>query len=396
MRVLHIIATLNPESGGPAASVAALDKFRAQGSANEVVTLDDPDAPFLQFLDFPVTALGPTRIKFGYNPRLVPWLKANGDRFDGVVVHGLWQYCGYAARKVFGRSKPYMVFVHGMLDPYFKRVSPLKHLKKWLYWAPFEYCVLRDAHRVLFTCAEEERLARQSFWLNQWDGHIVSLGASIPDGDDEDRRRAFLTRFPRLAGRRYLLFLGRFDRKKGCDLLIDAFVKAATLDPTLDLVMAGPDNKNWRAQLELPLASAGLSSRVQWTGMLNGAEKWGAFLCSEAFILPSHQENFGIAVTEAMACSKPVLLSDKVNIAPEIVAAGAGLMADDTADGTFRLISSWLAMSPQARQAMGFEAHRLFETKYDMRIHGRDIGLLLHEATHSHLAQLATDVSTIK
>ena len=124
MRVLHIIGTLDPESGGPAASVAALNKFRAQGSVNEVVTLDDPGSAFLQLLDFPVTALGPTRTKYGYNSRLVSWLRANGNRFDGVVVHGLWQYCGYAARKVFGRSKPYMVFVHGMLDPYFKRVFP--------------------------------------------------------------------------------------------------------------------------------------------------------------------------------------------------------------------------------------------------------------------------------
>ena len=160
--------------------------------------------------------------------------------------------------------------------------------------------------------------------------------------------------------------------------------------------MAGPDEENWRAQLELPLIAANLSSRVHWTGMLNGAEKWGAFLCSGAFILPSHQENFGIAVTEAMACSKPVLLSNKVNIAPEILAAGAGLMDEDTEDGTFRMISSWLAMLPQARAAMGCHARELFESRYDMRIHGHDIALLLHDATQSDLAQLATPVSAVK
>ena len=200
MRILHIIGTLNPESGGPAVAVAALNKFRAQNTVNEVVTLDDPAAAFLRDLEFRITALGPVHTKYGYNSKLVPWLTANRDRFAGAVVHGLWQYCGVATRKVFHGRRPYMVFVHGMLDPYFKRTFPLKHLKKWLYWLAVEYRVMRDAHRVLFTCAEEERLARQSFSLQSWTGHIVSLGASIPEGKESDRRIAFLSRFPPASG----------------------------------------------------------------------------------------------------------------------------------------------------------------------------------------------------
>jgi glycosyltransferase involved in cell wall biosynthesis len=401
MRILHIIGTLNPESGGPAAAVATLNKFRAQGSVNEVVTLDDPDAAFLRELDFRITALGPTGTKYGYNAALVPWLKANASRFDGVVVHGLWQYCGYAARKAFGGNKPYMVFVHGMLDPYFKRAFPLKHMKKWIYWALVEHWVLRGAYRVLFTCNEEERLARQSFWLHSWTPHIVSLGASIPEGDDpeadkSERRLAFLDRFPQLEGRRYLLFLGRIDRKKGCDLLIKAFLRAAPLDPDLDLVMAGPDENNWRDQLEALVSAAGLASRVHWTGMLAGDAKWGAFLCSEVFILPSHQENFGIAVTEAMACGRAVLLSDKVNIAPDIAVAGAGLMDTDTEEGTFRLIAAWISLPRQQRLAMGASASRLFAARYDMRTRGRDIAVLLREANQADLTELPTPASAVK
>ncbi len=396
MRILHIIGTLNPESGGPAAAVASLNKFRAQGSVNEVVTLDDPHAEFLRGLDFRITALGPVSTKYGYNSRLVPWLRGHGDRFDGVVVHGLWQYCGYAAWKVFAGRKPYMVFAHGMLDPYFKREFPLKHMKKWFYWAAVEYWVLRGAYRILFTCAEEDRLARQSFWLHDWKAHIVSLGASVPEGDEVERRLAFLDRFPQLQRRRFLLFLGRIDRKKGCDLLIQAFLKAAALDPDLDLVMAGPDELNWRDDLEAAVSAAALSSRVHWTGMLTGEEKWGAFLCSEVFILPSHQENFGIAVTEALACARPVLLSDKVNIAPDIAAAGAGLIDSDTEAGTLRLISSWIAMSPDRRRAMSRNALKLFQTSYDMRTRARDIAGLLHEANQSDLPGLTAPASAIK
>ena len=396
MRILHIIGTLNPESGGPAAFVATLNKFRAQGNVNEVVTLDDPSSAFLRELDFKISALGPTKLKYGYNSKLVPWLKTNADRFDGVVVHGLWQYCGYAARKVFGGNKPYMVFVHGMLDPYFRRTFPFKHLKKWLYWIPVEYWVLRDAYRVLFTCTEEERLARQSFWLQKWIKHIVSLGASIPDGDTENRRLAFLRSFPQLQNRRYLLFLGRIDRKKGCDMLIKAFIKASAHNPEIDLVMAGPDEKHWRTDLEAVVSAAGLSSRVHWTGMLSGDEKWGAFLCSEVFILPSHQENFGIAVTEALACGKAVLLSDRVNIAPDIAAAGAGLMEPDTEAGTLRLLSRWIALYPEERHTLALKARQLFAANYDMRNHARDIVTLLREANQSDLAELTTPASVVK
>jgi len=183
MRLLHAVGTLNPASGGPAAAVAALVEFSPSGCANEVVTLDDPQAEFLAGLPFQVHPLGPIGTKYGYTNRLTPWLRANGDRFDGVVVHGLWQFCGFAVWRAFKGRKPYMVYVHGMLDPYFKRAFPLKHFKKLVYWLVAEHWILRDAYRVLFTCGVEERLAKQSFILNRWRGHVVRHGANVPDGD---------------------------------------------------------------------------------------------------------------------------------------------------------------------------------------------------------------------
>ena len=145
MRILHIIATLNPAAGGPVESVRVLLSYGPIGYMGEVVTLDDPSAPFLKDVGFPVHALGPTRTVYGFNTKLLPWLKANRDRFDGVVVNGLWQYCGLAAWLALAGNTPYVVFTHGMLDPYFKHAFPMKHVKKWLYWVPVEYRVLRDA-----------------------------------------------------------------------------------------------------------------------------------------------------------------------------------------------------------------------------------------------------------
>ena len=265
----------------------------------------------------PVHAFGPVHSVYGRVTSLLPWLRANRQRFDGVVVNGLWQYCGYAALRTIAGHLPYVVFTHGMLDPYFKREFQVKHLKKWLYWLPVEYWVLRNAYRVLFTCAAEAELARQSFWLHRWQPFVVPFGTVVPEGEPATQCEAFFSLCPAMRGQRYLLFLGRIHPKKACDLLVEAFAKLAARDPGLHLVMAGPDAQGWHNKLEATARAAGVASRIHWPGMLRGDDKWGAFHASEAFILPSHQENFGIAVAAALDCGKPVLLSDKVNIAPD-------------------------------------------------------------------------------
>ncbi len=373
MRLLHIIGTMSPEAGGPTESVRSLITYGLPEYVGEVVTLDDPNSPFLKNYEFPVHALGPIETVYGYNAKLLPWLRANGHRFDGVIVNGLWQYCGYAARRVFGHRKPYVVFTHGMLDPYFKRRFPLKHVKKWMYWLFAEYWVLRGAERVLFTTEAEERLAKQSFWLHQWNGLVVPYGASGTDGDPETQREAFFNACPTLRNRRFLLFLGRIHRKKGCDMLIEAFARVAAQDPELHLVMAGPDQQQWSRELQKTVDAAALTDRVHWPGMLKGDVKWGAFFACEAFVLPSHQENFGIAVAEALACGRPVLLADKVNIAEEIAAHGAGLMEADTPEGTLRLLERWIAMSVDDRLEMSRLARECYERRYDMRRNARKI-----------------------
>jgi glycosyltransferase involved in cell wall biosynthesis len=372
MRILHMIGTLNPEAGGPPEVVRVLVRNAPAGYSFEVVTLDDPAAAYLHEArrwgaGVEIHAMGPVGLKYGYTGRLVPWLRANRGRFDCVVVHGLWQYCGLAVRRAMGGRVPYVVFTHGMLDPYFKRAFPLKHWKKWLYWAPVEYRVLRDAYRVIFTCEVERVLAEESFWLHKWTPWVVPYGTMPPEGDAAAQREEFFALCPEVRGRRFLLFLGRIHPKKGCDLLMDAFAKIAAKDAAIDLVIAGPDQQGWRARLEQIAKASGIAGRIHWPGMLRGDAKWGAFYAAEAFVLPSHQENFGIAVAEALACGRAVLLSDKVNIAAEIAQDGAGLMETDTAAGTARLLERWMAMTGGEREAMGVRAAECFRRRYDLR-----------------------------
>jgi glycosyltransferase involved in cell wall biosynthesis len=381
MRILHVIPTLDPTTGGPTEVVRVLLGHGPDDYEQEVVTLDDPAAPFLRDMPFVVHALGPVGSVYGRNSKLIQWLAASRDRFDGVIVHGMWQYTGYAVWRTMAGRVPYMVFPHGMLDPYFKRAFPAKHLKKWLYWLAIEYWVLRRATRVLFTTQAEAELATQSFWLHRWNALVTPFGTIPPIGDPDTQRESFFAACPAVRGRRFLLFLGRIDRKKGCDLLVDAFVNLAAADPELELVMAGPDPQNWQLELMLGADSAGVADRIHWPGMLTGDVKWGAFHASEAFVLPSHQENFGIAVAEALACSKPVLLSDKVNIAAEIVSDGAALIESDTPAGTELLLATWIGIPPIQRQAMAARARETFHRRYDMRENAKTVVRLFEKPT---------------
>jgi glycosyltransferase involved in cell wall biosynthesis len=402
LRILHIIATLAPQAGGPSNSVSRIvTAYPAIGSEGEVVTLDDPDDKFLRSVSFRVHALGPVSTRFGFSTRLIPWLAANRDRFDGVVVHGLWQYLGYAVRRAIDGRKPYLVFTHGMLDPYFKRAHPLKHIKKTPYWLLNEYWVLRNAQRVLFTSEAEAKNAAKSFWPHQWRASVVPYGATAPSGDPAALVESFLSqhralRKPNGQPRPYLLFLGRIHAKKGCDQLLEAFAKIASRVPDLQLVFAGPDGAaasglskasvsnlgtaGLKSALVAEARRMGLAHRVHWTGMLEGDQKWGAFYGCEAFCLPSHQENFGIAVAEALACGRPVLISDKVDIWKEILQDGAAFVGHDNVPGAISALERWIALSTSEKAAMGDRALRCFRSRYDMQANASGIVEVFNQA----------------
>jgi glycosyltransferase involved in cell wall biosynthesis len=369
MKILHVIGSLSPADGGPPEAVRQLARaYLSIGVEVEVACQDSPDAPFLSGLTFPVHALGQRWLgRFGLSPRLWRWLHQNASRFDGIVMNGLWVFPDIAVRASALRSgKPYAVFPHGALDPWFNRKYPLKHLKKLLYW-PFQYPVLRDARAVLFTTATERDLASTSFRPNRWNSLPVSYGISEPGGDPALQIEAFLSSVPQLRGRRYLLFMSRLHEKKGCDLLLHAFTQLAAEFPQVDLVMAGPDQVGLQGKLQQIADEKGLGPRVHWPGMLTGDRKWGALRAADAFVLPSHQENFGIVVAESLAAARPVLISNQVNIWPDIVADGAGLVDDDTLAGTERLLRRWFALPAAERDAAAAHAYSCFVARYSMK-----------------------------
>ena len=408
MNILRIIASMDPASGGPCQGIRnSIPELKKLGVHNEVVCLDDPEAPFFSDDKFTIHAIGPGKSPWRYSAKLIPWLLKNLHRFDVIIVHGLWLYPSYAAAKSIKlfknqRSKEdnlfhvpkIFVMPHGMLDPYFQkdRSRKLKAIRNWYYWKFIENRVVNNVDGLLFTCEAELRLARKPFRPYKPKKEInVGYGIKRPPANTLKMKQAFLKLCPGLNESPYFLFLSRIHEKKGVDLLIKAY--AVQLKKAIQngkqfpkLVIAGPgsDSSYGLKMHQLIKEDIIVQENVFFAGLVLGDEKWGAYYGCEAFILPSHQENFGIAVVEALACSRPVLISNKVNIWQEIDEAGAGIIQNDSLEGVSQLFKSWGQVEDAEKKSMQLKSKSLFEKKYTSAAAASE---LFHVLVSKHIRQ---------
>lgn len=378
-KLLNVITSLDPADGGVVDGPLRLSEiWRRWGVEVDFVTLDMPRAPYLEGLPGihalgtrgdPARPAGPLSYfeRLAYSPALVPWLRRHAGNYDAVIVHLLWNYATLASRRALvGGRTPYYVFPHGSLDPWFKEAYPRKDLAKRLLWPFNEGRLCNAADAVLFTTEEERLRAQDRYQPYRVNGAVVGFGSSDVSGDARQQEAAFRAAFPALGDRRYLLFLSRIHPKKGCDLLIEAFGRIAAQHPDLDLVMAGPDQIGWQAELQAIADRHGAGQRVHWTGMISGDVKWGAYRGCEAFTLTSHTENFGMVVAEALACGKPVLITDKVNVWREVDAAKAGWVVSDTSDAVNGLIARFVAADAAERALLAGNARACYDQYFRM------------------------------
>jgi glycosyltransferase involved in cell wall biosynthesis len=375
MRLLRVIASMDPASGGPCQGIRNLvPEMERLGISNEVVCVDDPAADFFAHDRFPIHALGPTKSRWCYHARLVPWLVENLPLFDAVIVHGLWLFPSQAVRKAArslrGPAPRICIMPHGMLDPYFQRDRSrrVKAMRNWIYWKLIESKVVNAADALLFTSEQELRLAREPFHPYRPQREInVGYGIAEPPPSTPALREAFLAKCPGLGDRPYFLYLSRIHEKKGVDLLIRAYASEPASSARPALVIAGPLDSDFARAMQGLAAELCPRNSVFWPGMLSGEDKWGAFHGCAAFVLPSHQENFGIAVAEALACAKPVLISKQVNIWREIQEAAAGLVAEDSEEGIREMFQRWRKLSDIEKESMGKQARLCHERHFAVR-----------------------------
>ena len=366
MKVLRIVTTMDPTLGGVVEAInQASIGLTSLGHEVSVLSFDDPDDSWVKDQGkYNNIGLGKSYTSYAFNPSYIKWLLNNAKNYDFVILDGLWQFHIFGGYLLKLLNVPFGVYTHGMLDPYFNE-NKFKYLKKLPFWFLVERNVLSISNATFFTCEEEKLLASQSFPMYKSKPYIVSLGVDNSMSLKNNNITSFLNEFPNMRSKRFALFLSRIHPKKGIDLLIQAFRELKALPADFDLVIAGPDHDNLKEKLMI-YCPPELKNRIHWVGMLTGDIKWGAYHAADCFILPSHQENFGIVVAEALSTSTPVLITNKVNIWREIDNGNAGFVEKDNVEGIERLLSNWLELPEEKKNEMRKNAKLCYQKNFSM------------------------------
>ncbi len=302
--------------------------------------------------------------------------------FDLLFVQGVWTWptaAGCAIARHLGKSC--IITPHGSFDPW---ALGYRGAKKRLYLSLVERRNLSRADAVHCLTSREADQVRTI--APQARCEVIPNAAMIFPGDlTAAGRTAFAGRFPSLSGKRVALFLSRIHQKKGLDLLVPAFARVVARFPDAHLVIAGPDEGGYRATVERLIERYAIGATVTFTGLLNGQDKLAAFDRAEVFVLPSYSEGLPVAVLEALAFGKPVVVTDPCNITDEIRGADAGLVVDTTVQAVAEGLMTMLA-DPDRARAMGEAGSRLVKERFSLEaVSGRLVGLF-EELVQRHRA----------
>lgn len=369
MKVLHVIPSVADRSGGPATAIVPMCRALMQqgvevllistdaGLRNEKGVADYKGVPARFF----PSQLGAS---FKYSRPLSHWLGANIRHFDLAQVHAVFNHSSVAAARVCRQAGvPYLIRPLGTLDPW---SMTQKSLRKRLFWWVSGKEMLRHAAAVHYT-TEAEKLATEGFTgLNH--GSVIPLGIEQMPQTSRDSLADY---FPDLAREPYVLVLSRLHPKKNLDVLIDAFLSLVQTEQFAHwrLVLAGEGPSDY--VLKLRNKASSLPDKILFTGWLDGEKKNAVLSQASLLALPSHQENFGLCVMEALACSVPVLISPNVNLAPEIACANAGwVAATDKEALTAKLIEALRDDEELARRG---RAGKQLSQKYSWENSARDL-----------------------
>ena len=327
MKVLHVIPAVAARYGGPSQAVFGTARALAEQRVEVLVASTDADGSGrlpvqlgveCTYQDVPVIFFRRQLSEaFKYSRPLARWLDAHVDDYDVVHIHAVFSHACLAAASACRRHKiPYVVRPLGTLDPWSLRQ---KAFKKQVMWRIGGQKMLQHAAAIHYTTRAEQRLAEKPLGLTR--GVVIPLGVNQQAYAKTANVAAFRARHPGLEEHPYVVVLGRLHPKKGLELLIDAFAKAAPEE--WRLVVAGEGDPTYTGELKRT-ADQHAPGRVLFTGWVEGEQKVAALQGAALLALPSHQENFGLVVIEALACGVPVLVSPYVNLADDVQAVGAG------------------------------------------------------------------------
>jgi len=307
------------------------------------------------------------------------WLHEHAREYDLVHVHALFSFASLTAMRAARRQGvPYIVRPLGVLNRW-----GMEQRRRWVKNFSFrllELPLLRRAAAMHYTSRMEQEDASR-FGLRNHQA-VIPIGMNLSPFETLPSRDVFTRQFPATATTRNILFLSRIDVKKGVDLLLSAFTKIAAQHPMAHLIICGSGDPALVTALQQQAAALGIANRVTWTGFVTGELRLAAYATAEMFVLPSHSENFGIALLEAMAAGLPCLSTNQVALAVDAATSGAVHIAAREANSFAQAMSNLLNSASQ-QQSLAQAARTLARSDYSLAAMGRSLHQLYQELVPS-------------
>ncbi|MCC6212370.1 MAG: glycosyltransferase [Burkholderiales bacterium] len=364
LKIVQVVASINRDVGGPATTVPMLAvNLQRLGVACTLASIDDrqlgPPLALegLRYAGVPADFMA-RRLR-GWSPafaRALGELVAAGAH--AVHNHGLWMFPNFHARRAAERAGvPLVISPRGMLDPWSLGRGVLK---KGIAWHAFERRNLQAA-TAFHATSEAEAAAIRALGFRQPIA-VIPNGVEIPAGTRAPRS-LLEARFLRLRGRRWLLFLSRLHPKKGVEELLRAWRRLEAAHGDWQLVVAGPDLDGYGESVRRLSRQLGLEERTTFTGPLAGDARACALANAELLALPTHSENFGIVVAEALAHGTPVVTT---RAAPwgALQEHGCGWWIDDSEPALAAALDEAMSLAPAPLEAMGARGRKLVEARF--------------------------------
>lgn len=313
MKILHVIPSVSERSGGPATAIVPMCRaLMRQGSEVLLVSTTEglsEEPGKNEYKGVPAMFFPPQLgASFKYSRPLATWLSANVKNFDLAHIHAVFNHSSVSASQACRKAGvPYIIRPLGTLDPW---SMTQKSVRKRLFWQVSGKAMLHHAAAVHYTSEAEKLSTERHLALHH--GKVIALGIDANNSNSNGRMT-----------KPYVLVLSRLHPKKALDVLIEAFqslIKAEKF-ARWRLVIAGDGPPDYVAKLK---AQVSPTDQIVFTGWLDDDKKHEVLGGASLLALPSHQENFGLCVMEALSHSVPVLVSPNVNLATEIVSANAG------------------------------------------------------------------------
>jgi len=325
-KIASIINSMKLEVGGPSHSLKDLAYSNYLNNIQHDVVHLEKKINFNHNKKINYINLNQKFLRYGFSFKLLIWLIKNRNNYKLFIIHGIWQFQTLCARLIIPNK--YIVFTHGMLDPYFG-TELFKSIKKKIYWFFIEKKNLLKAKYVIAN-SEKEVLHLKNTFVDTKELNIkkVNYGIIPKKINLKKSKIAFLKKFNFLKKKKTIIYIGRIHPKKGCDLLVQAF-KDLKKKHNYKLLIAGEINNNYARQLVKFVEKNNLKNKVYFLGFLKDHLKWGAISFSKCSILPSHGENFGVSVIESLSVKTPVICSNKVGVYNKIKKFNSGIIIND-------------------------------------------------------------------